>query len=285
MTTKLIAEAGSSKIDWVLLGQSGEVISQVSSIGLNALMSDIEELVDVFMDVFVKFSISGTLKEIHYYGAGCANAVVCAKIRDGLSRVWESDSINVYSDLFGAAKGCLKSSSGIIGILGTGSNSGLYDGSRLTHNVPSLGFILGDEGSGAALGKRLVADVFKGKLPIMLRDQFVKTTGLTLSDILDRTYRQPSPNRFLASLTPFLHERLENPYIYSLVLEEFSEYFCRNISMYSEARFQPLAFTGSIAWYFADVLKAAASLQGFGITSITRSPLKGLIDFHKCDTL
>lgn len=281
MKNKLIADAGSSKIDWVLLGQSGEVINRVTSNGMNALMSEIDDLAAAFNDVSAQLSISGTLQEIHYYGAGCANAGVCTKIQNALNMVWKSCYTNVYSDLLGAARGCLGKSTGIIGILGTGSNSGLYDGRNLIQNIPSLGFILGDEGSGAALGKRLVSDAFKGHLPMQMRDQFVKTYGMSLSDILDRTYRQPAPNRFLASLAPFLSERLWNPYIYSLVLEEISEYFRKNIAMYPGARSLPLAFCGSIAWNFADVLRDAASRQGFTIASISSSPMPGLIDFHK----
>lgn len=280
MKNKLIADAGSSKIDWVVLSDSGEVVDRTTSIGVNALMSDAPHLAGAFGKVADKLGISETLNEIHYYGAGCATPQICHKVSKALADIWPAGSISVCSDLLGAARANFGQDRGIICILGTGSNSGLYDGHDISHNIPSLGFILGDEGSGAALGKRLVGDAFKGHLPKSIRDQFMNTYELGVADILDYTYRRPAANRFLASLVPFLRERLWNPYIYSLVLEEFSAFFRRNVAMYTGARTLPLAFTGSIAYHFADILREAADRQGFKITKISSSPIEGLIEFH-----
>ena len=280
MKNKLIADAGSSKIDWVLISDSGEVINRVSSFGLNALLAEPDEIVEAFGKVADKLGVDGTLNEVHYYGAGCATSAICDKIHAAIQKVWPAGSIFVSSDLLGAARSLFGRKQGIACILGTGSNSCLYDGETIKSNIPSLGFILGDEGSGAALGKRLVADAFKGHLPKPIRDQFMRMYELSLSDILEYTYRRPAANRFLASLVPFMKDHLWNPYIYSLVLEEFSQFLKRNVAMYKGARSLPLSFTGSIAWHFSDILREAAERQGLKVNEITQSPIDGLIKYH-----
>lgn len=280
MKNKLIADAGSSKIDWVLLSDTGDVINRITSIGLNALLAEPAEIVDTFRKVADKIEVTETLNEVHYYGAGCATAAICDKIHNAISEVFPAGTINVSSDLLGAARSLFGKESGIACILGTGSNSCLYDGNSIRSNIPSLGFILGDEGSGAALGKRLIADAFKGHLPKPIRDQFMKMYELSLADILEYTYRRPAANRFLASLVPFIKDRLWNPYVYSLVLEEFSQFLKRNVAMYKGARTLPLSFTGSIAWHFSDILREAAERQGLKVDTITQSPIEGLIKYH-----
>lgn len=280
MENILIADAGSSKIEWVLLSDSGEVLSRLTTIGVNALLADKDELTASFVKANEKLGVSSTLRDVHFYGAGCATPAICDKVHKALMKVWPAGDIYVNSDLLGAARSLFGNSKGIACILGTGSNSCLYDGKTIQHNIPSLGFILGDEGSGAALGKRLVSDAFKGHLPKPIRDQFMKTFELSLADILEYTYRKPAANRFLASLVPFMKDHLWNPYIYSLVLEEFSQFLRRNVAMYSGARSLPLSFTGSIAWHFSDILREAAERQGLKVTDITESPMDGLIQFH-----
>ena len=280
MKNKLIADAGSSKIEWLLLSDSGEIINRANTIGVNALLADVDEITGIFSKIADKLGVDGTLKEIIYYGAGCATLEVCEKMRQAIASVWDAGSIQVESDLLGAARSLFGSSKGIACILGTGSNSCLYDGSSIQENIPSLGFILGDEGSGAALGKRLVADAFKGHLPKPIRDQFMKIFELSLADILEYTYRRPAANRFLASLVPFMKDHIWNPYIYSLVLEEFSLFLKRNVAMYDGARSLPIAFTGSIAWHFSDILREAADAQGLKVNIITKSPMDGLVAYH-----
>lgn len=280
MRHKLIADAGSSKIEWVILSPEGEVLSRLTSIGANALMADDRELVDSFEKAAEKLGSNLQLSEVDYYGAGCATEEICNKVKKAIQQVWKAERIGVNSDLLGAARSLFGASKGIACILGTGSNSCLYDGQRIQSNIPSLGFILGDEGSGAALGKRLVSDAFKGHLPKPIRDQFMKTFELSLADILEYTYRRPAANRFLASLVPFMKDHIWNPYVYSLVLEEFTSFLRRNVSMYNGARSLPLSFTGSIAWNFSDILREAADRQGLKVDTITRTPMDGLIKYH-----
>lgn len=280
MINKIIADAGSSKVEWILLGDDGRVINRTTSDGLNALLATSEDAERLYSSVKRELGQEESLTEIHYYGAGCATAAICSKIHDCLSQVWESGSINVSTDLLGAARSLFGRERGIACILGTGSNSCLYNGQTIEMNVPSLGYVLGDEGSGAALGKRLVSDAYKGHLPAAIRDRFLSRFKLSLPDILEQVYRTARPNKFLASLVPFLGEHLWNPYVYSLVLEEFTQFIKRNVAMYPGAHSLPISFTGSIAYYFEKILREAAERQGYKVSEITRTPMEGLIKFH-----
>lgn len=283
MKNILIADAGSTKVEWLIMSVDGNVESRITTHGLNALLADSDDIENLFEKARHLLAFDGDVAEIYYYGAGCATEAICQKIRDVLQKVWgcEEVDIHVYSDLIGAARALLGRKPGIACILGTGSNSCLYDGKHIIQNVPSLGFILGDEGSGSALGKRLVADAFKGHLPPLVKDHFLDLYELTLEEILEYTYRRPAANRFLASLVPFLKEHLWNPYVYSLVREEFILFLRRNVAMYKDCYSLPLTFTGSIAHHFSEILEEAANHLGFKVAKIEKNPIEGLIEFHK----
>ncbi len=276
----LIVDAGSTKVEWAIVSAEGNVEAHCTTHGLNALMADASDIESLFLKAKSHLNFRGEIDEINYYGAGCATPTICDKIKDCLSKTWNAREINVESDLVGAARTVLGRKPGIACILGTGSNSCLYDGTKISHNVPSLGFILGDEGSGAALGKRLVSDALKGHLPELVRDNFLEIYDLSLDEILEYTYRRPAANRFLASLVPFLKDHLWNPYVYSIVRAEFISFLRRNVAMYSGSHTLPLSFVGSIAYHFEDVLREAAESQGFKVDKIVKSPMEGLIKYH-----
>lgn len=280
MKNKVIADAGSTKVEWLLLSESGDVLNRVTSDGLNALFADSAEVVRHFRAARTGLGQSESVSEIHYYGAGCATHAANAKIHAAIESVWTAGVVHVSSDLVGAARSLLGRNRGIACILGTGSNSCLYDGTDIEANVPSLGYVLGDEGSGAALGKRLVADVFKGQLPESMCRRFSEKYNIGIPEVLENVYRTPAPNKYLASLVPFLSGHLWNPYIYNLVLEEFTRFITRNIAMYPGAHSLPICFTGSIAYYFQKVLSDAMERQGYEVAKISRTPMEGLISFH-----
>ncbi|MEE1022473.1 MAG: ATPase [Muribaculaceae bacterium] len=282
MKNLLIADAGSSKVKWTLLSGSDVAMTFVAD-GLNALLAEQEEVDGKLTDVRQRLG-DRTIDEVYYYGSGCAIPRVCRKMDEALQRTLEVEKSHVSSDLLGAARALFGRRRGIACILGTGSNSCLYDGEQIERNVPSLGYILGDEGSGAALGKRLVAEAFKGQLPANVREKFLDTYQLTLNDILDKVYRSPAPNKFLASLVPFLSDNLWNPYVYSLVFEELGSFIRKNVAMYDGAHFVPVSFTGSIAHVFEKVLREAAAAQGYKVTEITADPMEGLIKYHSDET-
>lgn len=279
-TTKLIADAGSTKVDWCLIDSNGNIKKQFTTDGINALLISDAELDERLVAVKEILGQESLEDEIHYYGAGCATPTICSKVMKALHRLFPAAIVYVNSDLLGAARALCGRKPGIACILGTGSNSCLYDGTTIINNVPSLGYLLGDEGSGAALGKRLVADAFKGHLPSIVRENFLAAYNLTLADILDKVYKQPTPNKFLASIVPFIKENIWNPYVYSLVLEELTLFIKRNVAMYVGAHSLPVNFTGSIAFHFSKILKEAAATHGYKVNQITASPMEGLIAYH-----
>lgn len=280
MGSKLIADAGSTAVEWSLVSRDGDVVASVATQGINALLADVDTINSTFADVRQELPGDIAIDEIHYYGAGCATPSICNKIKDSLGNVWPDSEAFVSSDLLGAARSLFGDKKGIACILGTGSNSCFYDGEKIVAQIPSLGFILGDEGSGAALGKRLISDAFKEQLPENVRDAFLEEYHLTLPEILDKVYKQPAPNRFLASFVPFLHKNLWNPYIFSLVLKELTRFVKRNVAMYKGAHSVDVCFTGSIAFHFERVLREAVASQGYRVTRISQSPMEGLVAFH-----
>lgn len=280
MKNKLIADAGSTKVEWIVLSPNGSIKSRTRTDGLNALLADSADVTESFRNARSALGDADEFESIDYYGAGCATERVCSRITELLAEVWHADQYRVHSDLLGAARALFGHASGIACILGTGSNSCLYDGKKITFNVPSLGYVMGDEGSGSALGKRLIADAFKGQLPQLIREKFIQAWGMSLSDILDRIYRTPAPNKFLASVVPFIADNLWNPYIYAIVLKEFDRFFRRNVAMYKGSHSLPVSFIGSIAVEFEPILREAADSQGFAIKDVTRSPIDGLIKYH-----
>lgn len=273
----LIADSGSTKTDWCL-AEEGRAIRSLRTSGTNPFFQSREEIADILRaDVWP--AVRGERVEaVYFYGAGCAFPAQTQLLREVLQPYFPG-RIEVYSDLMAAARALCGHQAGIACILGTGSNSCLYDGAEIVEQVSPLGFILGDEGSGADLGKRLVGDCLKHQLPEPLAREFLTQYELTPAIILDRVYKQPFPNRFLAGLSRFLHEHLSDRPIYELVYASFRCFFIRNILPYSGHETYPVHFVGSIAYHYQTVLRAAAPL-GIAIGAIRPAPMDGLIRFH-----
>ena len=214
---------------------------------------------------------------IHFYGAGCTPQQI-PMMKRLLEEVFPSArTVEVAGDMLGAARALCGNHPGIVCILGTGSNSCYYDGERIVSNVSPLGYILGDEGSGAYLGKRLVGDCLKGQLPDRLCRRFLERFQLTPADIIEQVYRRPLANRFLASLSCFLGENRQEPEIHALLVECFSAFVRRNLLSYPAGE---LYCTGSIAYYYATELQEAAAAFGLRVERILQKPMEGLIAYH-----
>ena len=276
----LIADCGSTKIDWCIVN-NGIVEKQVFTMGMNAIMLTEEEMRSRIAEELMPEIGSYSIEAVHFYGAGCISPEVCANVAHAISaNIPGAKSVNVHTDLLAAARALCGHSEGIACILGTGSNSCYYDGSVIRDNVSPLGYILGDEGSGAVLGKILVGDVLKNQLPKDLCDKFLAEYDLDRLSIIRRVYKEPQGNRFLASVTPFLLANIERPEIHSLVLNSFKAFFVRNIQQYPGYRSLSVNFIGSIAYYYRDVLAEAAEACGCRIGTIIKSPMQGLIRYH-----
>lgn len=276
----IIADSGSTKTDWSIC-RGHEVVQAIQTQGINPYHMSEEVIANVLNQEF-KQALHADLEpdaEVIFYGAGCANESACNRVKSVIEQVLGLTHIQVYTDLLGAARALCGRQEGIACVLGTGSNSCLYDGKRIINNVPSLGYILGDEGSSAALGRRLLSDCFKNQLPEEVRAEFLSRYSLTQEIVLERVYRQPLVNRFLAGLTPFLSDYREVPEVHMLLVESFTEFLVRNVKQYRRP-WLPIHCIGSIAIAFPTELKEAAEGLGMELGTILRSPMKGLIDYH-----
>ncbi len=278
----LIADSGSTKIDWCVVDH-GKLVKQVFTCGMNALLLTEEEMQLRIATELASEVSDYPIDKVYYYGAGCVSEEVCANVRNAIAASIKADHIEVYTDLLAAAHAVCDREPGIACILGTGSNSCVYDGKNITDNVSPLGYILGDEGSGAVLGKILVGDVLKNQLPKHLCDKFLEQYQLDRLTIIRRVYKEPQANRFLASVTRFLIENINEPSIHQLVYNSFKSFFVRNIANYKGYKEYKINFVGSIAFFYQDVLREVAAEMGCTIGNIIQSPMDGLINYHRID--
>ncbi|MDO5446438.1 MAG: ATPase [Prevotellaceae bacterium] len=270
----LIADSGSTKTDWCV-ADNGEATLRVATQGITPIHQTEDEIRHIIIEELCPQITGCTFDTIRFYGSGCT-AEKIPMLRCILEGIYPKATVNIYSDLLGAAHALLGNAPGIACILGTGANSCLYDGKQITANTPALGYILGDEGSGAALGKSFLNALYKHRLPETLADAFKRETQLGMSDIIERVYRQPLANRFLASLTTFISKHIDVPELHELVVSNFTDFIEKNIEPYN-SRHLPINAVGSIAYYFHAELEEAAQRKGYRIGIILRSPMDGLI--------
>lgn len=279
----LIADCGSTKIDWCVLSNEKKVAKQVFTMGMNAVMLTEEEMRGrICAELLPELGgLVGDIEAVYFYGAGCLAPEVCGNVASALrANLPSAGTVEVYSDLLAAARALCGHKAGIACILGTGANSCYYDGTSIVKNVSPLGFILGDEGSGAVLGKLFLGDVLKNQMPEAVAEEFLAEYNLTLLDVIRRVYKEPQANRFLASVTPFLSSHLDVPEIRALVLGAFRAFFRRNVKQYENSGERTANFVGSIAYYFRPVLEEAAEAEGFTVGLVYKSPMEGLVKFH-----
>ena len=274
----LIADSGSTKTDWILKSREHGIF-EYHTTGINAVRDNEDAMFRILEEQLLP-ALPGEahIGHVHFYGAGCIPPY-SQKVERCLAAKMPQAQINVESDLMGAARALCGNLGGIACILGTGSNSCLYDGCQIVQNVSPMGFILGDEGSGAVMGKELIGRLFKGNLSSTLREELLGQYQLTPTDIIDKVYRQPLPNRFLASLVPFIHAHREEPGIRSIVTEQFRLFITRNVAHYNHPE-MPLNFTGSIARVFAEELQEIIAQEGYILGKIIDKPIHELVKFH-----
>ena len=274
----LIADGGSTKVDWCLVDQ-GVLVKRVFLKGANPFFRTKEDISAEIHHALVPEVKNYKIDSIYFFGAGCAFPEKNEVIRAAIAENFDTDDIEVGSDLLGAAIGLCGNQSGIACILGTGSNSCFYDGDKIVENVSPLGFILGDEGSGAVLGKLFVGSCLKNQLTDGIKEDFFKFIGLTPAQILDRVYKQALPNKFLASISPFIKENISDKTVYNLVYNAFVDFFKKNVMQYDYEQ-DEVSFTGSVAYHFQDILFKVANDLNIKIGVITQSPMDGLIKHY-----
>ncbi|SJM20724.1 BadF/BadG/BcrA/BcrD ATPase family protein [Porphyromonas gingivalis] len=276
----LIGDSGSTKTDWCIAAE-GKDLGRFQMSGINPFQQDRNEI-DTALRSEVLPAIgqkASSIRAVYFYGAGCtlAKAPMLYEALD--SMLPHCDHIEVAGDMLGAARALCGDSEGIACILGTGSNSCLFDGREIKANVSPLGYILGDEGSGAVLGRLFIGSLLKGQMPEGLCEAFLQEYGLTSADIIESVYRKPFPNRFLAGFSPFILQHMDIPAVYSLVQNSFDDFLVRNVLRYNRPDL-PIHFIGSVAFHYREVLSSVIKKRGLTLGSVLQSPMEGLIQYH-----
>jgi glucosamine kinase len=274
----LVADSGSTKTTWCLLNRESGKREIIQTAGINPFYQDEATIIKALETDFD--APQRNFDAIYFYSAGCANPVISKIAHGGLKSFFNTAKLEVESDLMAAAHALCGTTEGVACILGTGSNSCHYNGAKVVENVSPLGFILGDEGSGAVIGKKLLSDILKKQLPEQIRERFFCKYKTDSVEILENIYKKPFPNRYAAGFTKFISEHKSEPSMQKLVLNAFDEFITRNVLQYKMVRELPVHFTGSIAHYFSDLLSAALKKHQLKPGNIIKDPMDGLIDFH-----
>lgn len=276
----LIAESGATKTDWRLVMDDGQVRG-ASCRGLNPSTLDADGIRETVGSVIPEINREGrTIREIHFYGAGLVNDVAAAPLAEALELWCPFSDMHFYSDMLAAARALFGNGSGIVAIMGTGSNSCLYRDGEITVNIRPGGYVLGDEGSGMALGKSLLADFIKGMLPQHIESELIAGYGLDYAEIVRKVYREPAPSAFMASFAPFVMERLDDPYMKMLAEECVASFVRRSLSRYAQADGLPVGVVGSFGCACEEMLRKAGAPYGLHFEKFIKSPVDELVKYH-----
>ena len=276
-----IVDGGSSKCDWVILENSGKISQKTESIGFNPNIINADLIPQEIEKNPHLFLIKNQLDYIYFYGSGCGTVENALLVETQLQKIFPYAKVTVKEDLTAAAYAAYNGKPAIVCILGTGSNSCYFDGESIRRDLPSLGFLIGDEGSGNALGKHLVRRFFMKKLPQDLHQEFVETYHLTIEDAIKNMYHNPRANAYLAEFNKFVVQRKQHPYFQNMVFDEMKNFFEYQVLPYEEAREAEINFIGSIAYYYEDILRAAAAELNLTVGHIVQKPIESLVEFHK----
>ncbi len=273
----LIAESSTTRTEWSLI-DGADVLEHAFTSGLNPFFMSRREISHSIRLELPPAFFKRRWSHVYFYGAGCSGPEKNKIVESSLVAQFKTP-VTVMSDLLGAARGLLVREPGLACILGTGSNSCLYDGQVIVKNVPALGFILGDEGSGAALGRVLLGDVLKGLAPKALIDAFFDKYKVTPAEVLDAVLNNPAATRNLRGYSFFLSEHLDSPYVHDLIVGEFRRFFERHVAQYDYKSY-PVNFVGPIATTYSEILLEVANDFGATVRKILLSSMPGLVAYH-----
>jgi len=275
---KLIADSGSTKTDWVLCHET--ILGTYSTIGYNPFFLDADGISLSIKQSLIPQISEVNISEVYFYGAGCSSPDKRGVVENALSRVFPSARIEVNHDLLASARALLGRNSGFAAILGTGANTCLYDGELVTLNVDSLGYLLGDEGSGSYIGRKVVRDFMRKTLPEALMKAFSEMYGLTNADLYEHLYFKPLPNRYLASFSRFAGEYSSHPHIHALLEESFDDFFKHLVTKYPNYTHYSFNCVGSVGFTFQSYLRRTAEKYEMSVGNIIKSPMDNLVNFH-----
>ena len=275
----LIADSGGSKIDWRFL-RSDKSISQANTPGFNPYYQPIDDLRKTVRESIEPIATE-KVDEIFFYGAGVSSEKNQDAIKTVFSEFFDGAKIEIGWDLLAAARALCGHEPGIACIIGTGSNSCLYDGRNITGNIANLGWILADEASGANIGRKFLVDYLREKFPPSLAAAFKERFPFTREEFLEKVYQKEKPSAFLASFMRFIFQHLKEPYCHKLIYNNFSEFYENNVIPYPGSKNLKVHFVGSVAFYFSDILRQVANDKGITVKNILESPIAGLTLFHQ----
>lgn len=274
----LIADSGSTKTDWVLINDNTRF--QFKTIGYNPYFVNSENIYHSLAETLVPQFDPLTVKHVYFYGAGCSTASNNEIVSKALSRCFINAEIEVGHDMLAAARALLFNQKGFAAIIGTGSNTCIYNGKEVEMNIDSLGYLLGDEGSGSHIGKKIIRDFLRGYLPADLRDKFNRAYSLSPQEVFDNLYNKPLPNRFLAGFCKFADENKEHRYIKNIVQDSFNEFFKQLVSHYPDYSSYAFNCVGSVGYIFRDILAEVASNYNMKTGKLLHSPIDDLVKYH-----
>lgn len=275
----ILADSGSTRTQWCCIDKE-RCKSLTSTTGINPYFLSKEEIITSVRPVIAGLNLE-KIDAIYFFGAGCGNSSKKAKLFTALQSIFKTKNIFVDSDLIAACLALFGKEQGIVSILGTGSNSCVWDGKKIKEQTPSLGFILGDEGGAVSMGKQLVSDFLKNQMPNDLRILFSEQYDISTEIVLERVYQMQMPNRYLAGFAPFLNKNIHHPYVIELISEQFHRFIRRNILPYGLGAKYPIRFTGSIAWHFQDFLKPICQKYELNADKFVKEPINELQVFFQ----
>lgn len=274
----LIADSGSTKTEWVLVNQEGQEFFK--SDGLNPYFRTHGQLSEAIKNG-VKNSLKNTqVDEIFFYGSGSGNESRKAILQNAIRENFPESEIHIESDMLGAAIACFGKKEGVACIMGTGSNSCVYDGEKIVKSIPSLGFVFGDEGSGGYFGKRILNAYYYKTMPEDLRNALEETSDMSLESVLHKIYEEPQANRFVASFSKILGDYRDHPFIKNMVRKGFEAFADKQLGYFEESKEKEIGFVGSIASVYQEILEKVLSERGMDLSIVVRKPLDRLVDFH-----
>ena len=275
----VVADSGSTKTDWRIYDKS-RGLQEIETSGLNPYFLNQQEIIAVLEKGLHPFIDSSKADQVFFYGSGCSHNNKILEIESALSDFFNRAEIAVESDLLGSARALCGDMAGIVAILGTGSNSCVFNGSQIIHQILSLGYILGDEGSGTVLGKKVLKAAMSGKMPENLLLQFKKIYPIEAEKALEKIYSEPFPNRFLASFAPFAIEFMKDEWMHKLIRDHLTDFFDQMITIYEDFQAYPLNLSGSIAWHLQPVIEGLCKEYKMSLGKVIMRPIDDLMNFH-----
>lgn len=275
----LIADSGATKAEWCLI--SGNKTRTVITQGISPYFLNTEQITDLLRKELKPKLKNVQVDEVFYYGTGCANPANAKSVKKAVLKNFNSAKVEVNHDLMAAARALCGRGKGVACILGTGSNSCYYDGRKIVRNSPGLGYVLGDEGSGAYLGKKVIQYYLYGTFDEELRGRFDATYTTTANEILESVYKKPLPNRYLAGFAKFLAENRGHYMIENIIEDGLNDFFFNHLCKYREIWNMPVHFAGGVAFGFKDVLQQLCDSYEFELGKVLKNPMQGLVEYHR----